>query len=341
MSALPDHDHDHTHDHDTRGAADHAAHAHGNATDSGHDHSAHGHAGHDHGPAGGRALVWALGLTAAFAVVEALGGFAAGSLALVSDAGHMAADAGSLGLALFAQRVALRPPSSRASYGYARAEVLAAFVNALAMLLIVAVIVYEAVRRLAAPEPVQGGLVVWVGLAGLAVNLVAARILWGAGESVNLRAALLHVMGDVLGSIAAVLAGVVIIFTGWLPIDPLLSILISLLIVRSTWQLLCKTTAVLMEGVPAHLSYPEIGKALAGLPGVQDVHDLHVWHMGSADVALSAHIGLSDGAHWPSTLASAQRLLRERYGIAHVTLQPDWPLPQPKGVKIIPLVPRN
>ena len=307
----------------------------------GHDHAGLDHADHDHRSSSGRALTLALALTAGFAVVEALGGLAAGSLALLSDAGHMVADSFALGLALFAQRVALRPPSSRASYGYARAEVLAAFVNALAMLLIVAVIVYEAILRLARPVPVAGSMVIWIGLAGLAVNLVSARILAGAGESVNARAALLHVMGDLLGSGAAVAAGVVILLSGWTPIDPLLSILISLLILRSTWRLLCRTTSVLMEGVPAHLDYPEIGGALAALPGVQGVHDLHVWHMGSEAVALSAHIRVSDGATWPATLLAAQRLLHARFAIDHVTLQPDWALPPPAGVKVIPLVPVN
>jgi cobalt-zinc-cadmium efflux system protein len=327
------------HGSDDRGADDHADH--GADVTAGGDHAGHDHAGHDHRSSSGRALAIALALTTGFAAIEAAGGFAAGSLALLSDAGHMAADSFALGLALFAQRVALRPPSHRASYGYARAEVLAAFVNALAMLLIVAVIVFEAVRRLTSPAPVAGNMVIWIGLAGLAVNLVSARILAGAGQSVNTRAALLHVMGDLLGSGAAVVAGVVIVLSGWTPIDPLLSILISLLILRSTWRLLCRTTSVLMEGVPAHLDYPEIGGALAALPGVQGVHDLHVWHMGSEEVALSAHIGLSDGATWPATLLAAQRLLRTRFNIDHVTLQPDWPLPPPAGVRVIPLVPLN
>lgn len=307
-------------------------HAHGKEP---HDHAAHGHG------ASSRALTIALVLTGGFAIVEALGGIAADSLALLSDAGHMATDAGAMGLALFAQRVALRPPSERATYGYARAEVLAAFVNALAMLLIVAVIVFEAVRRLAHPAAVDGGLVVWIGVAGLAVNLVSAWLLSRGGESVNMRAALLHVMGDLLGSVAAIVAGAVIWLTGWLPIDPLLSILISLLILRSTWNLLRKTTGVLMEGVPAHLDYVQIGEAMAALPGVQRVHDLHVWHMGSDAVALSAHVAVADGAAWPAALAAARRLLRTRYRIEHVTLQPEWPLPPRDGIKVIPLVPRG
>ena len=280
-------------------------------------------------------------LTAGFAVVEAAGGFFSGSLALLSDAGHMVTDAAALGLALFAHHVAQRPPSERASYGYVRAEVLAAFVNALVMLLIVAAIVIEAVRRLAAPEPVQGGVVIVVAAVGLAVNIVAAWLLARASDSVNAKAALLHVMGDLLGSVAALVAGAVIVLTGWLPIDPLLSILVSLLILRSTWSLLRQTTGVLMEAVPAHLNYKAIGAALAALPGVRDVHDLHIWAMSAEDVALSAHVGLADGAQWQVTLAAAQRMLRERHGITHVTLQPDWPLPSPPRQRVIPVVPRG
>ncbi|MBS0319346.1 MAG: cation transporter [Proteobacteria bacterium] len=316
----------------------------------GHHHDAHDeHAGrahrhdhdhdHDHAAAGSRALAIALVLTAGFAVVEAIGGWIGGSLALLSDAGHMVADAGALGLALFAQRIARRPPSARASYGYARAEVLAAFVNALAMLLIVAFIVIEAVRRLASPEPVQGVLVAGIATAGLGVNVVAAWVLSRGGGSMNLHAAWLHVVSDALGSIAAIIAGVVIAWTGWLPIDPLLSIAISLLILRSTWRLLRRTTAVLMEGVPTHLDFEAIGVALAALPHVTGVHDLHVWHMGSEEVALSAHVNVGTGADWPGVLAAAQRLLRERYGIVHVTLQPAWPLPQREGARVIPLTP--
>jgi cobalt-zinc-cadmium efflux system protein len=307
---------------------------------SGADYTRHDHDGHDHAQAAApvRALAIAFAITAGFAVVEAVGGYVAGSLALMSDAGHMITDAAALGVAMFAQRVAQRPPSSRASYGYARAEVLAAFVNALVMLLIVGVIIFEAVQRLANPAPVAGGLVLAIALAGLAVNVAAAIVLTRAAPSLNARAALLHVMGDLLGSIAAIVAGAVIVATGWLPIDPILSIAISLLILRSTWRLLRQTSAVLMEGVPSHLDYAEIGGALSRLPGVTNVHDLHVWHMGSDDVALSAHVAIDAGVEWPRTLGMAQRLLRERFAITHVTLQPDWPLVAPGGRKFIPVV---
>ena len=249
----------------------------------------------------------------------------------------MITDAAALAAALFAQKLARRPPSPRASYGYARAEVLAAFINALVMLLIVAAIVFEAVQRLARPQPVAGGLLLAIATAGLGVNIAAAWTLARAQSSLNLRAALLHVVGDLLGSVAAIVAGLVIIATGWMPIDPLLSIAISLLILRSTWRLLRQTSAVLMEGVPAHLDYAEIGRELSRLPGVSSVHDLHVWQMGSDDVALSAHVALGEARDWPRTLGAAQRMLRERFGITHVTLQPDWAVSAPAGRKVIPV----
>jgi len=302
-----------------------------------HDH-AHDHA---HGPvshAGARgALVVALILTGAFAVVEAVAGWWSGSLALLSDAAHMLTDAGSLGLALFAVSYAGRPPSARASYGHGRAEVLAAFVNALAMLAIVGAIVVEAARRLVLPQPVAGGTVMAVALVGLAVNAFVAWRLSHA-TSLNTRAAMLHVMGDLLGSLAALVAGGVIVVTGWTPIDPILSIVVAALILRSTWKLLKQTTVVLMERVPAHLDYAAIGNALASIPGVRDVHDLHVWSMGAGETALSAHMGIASSDAWPAVLAAAQRRMREDFGIRHLALQPDWPREMPAtGHRVIPV----
>lgn len=284
-----------------------------------------------------RALAIALALTAIFAIVEAVGGWWSGSLALLSDAGHMVTDVAALSIALIAQRLAQRPPSHRASYGYARAEVLAAFCNALLMLGAVGWIAVEAARRLLAPAPVAGGVVIMVALAGLAINLVCAWLL-SRGQSLNSRAALLHVLSDLGASFAALCAGVVVATSGWYPIDPLLSLLVAALILRSTWRLLKSSIAVLMEGVPAHLSYDEIGRALTRLPGVSAVHDLHVWHMTADRAALSAHIVIRDPVDWPGTLEAAQRLLAERFGIDHVTLQPAWQRAVP-GKRIIPVMP--
>ena len=292
---------------------------------------------HDHASPPERALLMAIALTVGFAVVEAIGGWLSGSLALLSDAGHMVTDGAAMAIAFFAQRMAMRPPSERASYGYARAEVLGAFINALLMLGIVAWIAIEAVRRLLAPGPVAGGTVIVVAAGGLAVNMFCAWLLMKS-SSLNARAALLHVMGDMLGSVAAIVAGGVIAATGWLPIDPILSLFVAVLILRSPWMRLRTSTRVLMEGVPEHLSYEEIGRALCTLPGVAAVHDLHVWHVAAHRAALSAHIVIQDASAWPETLASAQRLLGERYGIDHVTLQPSWHAPV-RGRRFIPLTP--
>lgn len=289
-----------------------------------------------------RALAFALALTAGYAVVEAVGGWLAGSLALLSDAGHMATDAAALGLALFAQWVSRRPPSPRASYGYARAEVLAAFINALALLLLVGFIVFEAIVRMANPAPVAGGTVLGIATVGLLINLATAWVLSRASSSTGARSALLHVLSDALGSVAAIVAGAVILTTGWTPIDPLLSLLTAVLILRATWQLLAQTTGVLMESVPAHLDYQEIGVALTAIPGIMGVHDLHVWQMSARHSALSAHVTLDTGDAWLSVLDAARHMLATRFHIDHVTLQPSWPVRPASGDRrVIPIVPAD
>src|SRR5690348_16816502 len=287
-----------------------------------------------------RALAAALALTAGYAIVEAVGGWLAGSLALLSDAGHMATDAAALGLALFAQWIARRPPSPRASYGYARAEVLAAFVNALALLLLVGFIVFEAIQRIVTPAPVAGGTVLGIATVGLLVNIATAWMLSRASTSTGARSALLHVLSDALGSVAAIVAGTVIIMTGWTPIDPLLSLLTAVLILRSTWQLLAQTTRVLMEGVPQNLDYHEIGAALTAIGGVTGVHDLHVWLMSAQHAALSAHVTLDAGDDWLRILDEARAMLATRFAIDHVTLQPSWPAQPPYADRrVIPILP--
>ena len=277
-------------------------------------------------------MAWGLALTVVFALVEAVAGWWSGSLALLSDAGHMFTDALALGLALFAQTVARRPPSEHHTFGYARAEVLGAFANAVFMLVVVALIAIEAIHRLLNPAPVAGGIVMAVAAGGLAINLVVARILHAHdAHDLNTRAAYLHVLGDALGSVAALVAGAIVWSTGWWAADPLLSLFVVVLMLFSTWRLLRQSINVLMEGVPAHLSYPGIGQALASIPGVRNVHDLHVWHMSAERVALSAHVMIDDPARWPAILASVQRVLRERFAIEHVTLQPGWRDPRDRS----------
>jgi len=263
-------------------------------------------------------------LTGGYAVVEVIGGMWSGSLALLADAGHMVTDAAALLFALAANVVARRPPSQRHSYGLARAEVIAAFVNSLAMLAIVLWIFVESIERLRQPTPVNGVSVFVIAFIGLLLNLAVAWVLVREGDNINTRAALLHVLGDLLGSVAAIAAGVIIYFTNYLPIDPLLSMLVGGLILRSTFGVLRETTHVLLDAVPRHIDYEKVGVALARLPGVRSVHDLHVWAMAPGRCALSAHVLVEDVAQWPAVLGRARAILREEFRIEHVTLQPEW-----------------
>lgn len=268
-------------------------------------------------------LAWALGLTLCFAVVEVVTGFMANSLALISDAGHMVTDAAALGLALLAQLVAKRPPSAKHSFGFGRAEALAAFVNALAMLLLVGWIVFEAIGRFSKPQPVAGGMVLVVAAIGLAINVVVAWVLSQDKKSMNTRAALVHVLGDMLGSVAAIAAGAIIYLTGWMQADPLLSIFVSLLILKSTISLLRESYHSLMEGVPHHIDYLQIGEDLHQVPGVLSVHDLHVWDMSPGEPALIGHLEIADLQEWPRVLAEVKAMLLTKHGIDHITLQPE------------------
>jgi cobalt-zinc-cadmium efflux system protein len=299
-----------------------------------HHHGAHSQLGaHQQGdseyvhratPQGSRALLVAVTLTGAYAIVEVLGGLWSGSLALLADAGHMVTDAAALLFALAANVVARRPASERHSFGLARAEVIAAFVNALAMLCIVVWLFIEAIDRLRAPKPVNGGSVFVIAFIGLAVNVAVAWSLSRETGNVNTRAALLHVLGDLLGSVAAIAAGVIIYFTGYMAIDPLLSMLVGGLILRSTVGVLRETTEVLLDAVPQDIDYEKVGLALAAIPGVRSVHDLHVWAMVPGRSALSAHVLVEDVEQWPAVLARARTVLRQGFNIDHVTLQPEW-----------------
>lgn len=285
----------------------------------------HTHTGHGHvHQAAGRRLITALVLTLVFAGVEAIAGWWSGSLALLGDAGHMVTDAVALGLAAMAAWVATRPPSARHSYGLGRAEVVAALLNGLFMLVIVIGIVVEAIERLRTPQPVIGGAVMIVAAIGLAINITVAYTLRQGEATLNVRGALLHVMGDLLGSMAALVAGAVIYFTAWTPIDPILSLFICTLILLSSLYLIRDALHVIMEGVPAHLDLHEVGRALAkGHARIKSVHDLHIWSLSSGMTALSAHVVIDDMRHWDGVLQELSRLLRERFAIEHVTLQPE------------------
>jgi cobalt-zinc-cadmium efflux system protein len=236
----------------------------------------------------------------------------------------MATDSAALLFALAANFIARRPVSDRHSFGLARVEVIAAFVNAIAMLGVVAWIFYEAIDRLTSPVPVRGlGVFVIAGV-GLVINVLVAWALSRDRENVNTRAALIHVMGDLLGSIAAIVAGLVIYFGGPLMADPLLSMFVAALILRSTFGVLRETTFVLLDSVPHGVDYKKVGLSLAQVPGIVSVHDLHVWAMVPGRGALSAHVLVDDIERWPVILHQVRHLMRRDFGIDHITLQPEW-----------------
>ncbi len=268
-------------------------------------------------------LLIAMVLTLGFSGVEGAAAYFANSLALISDAGHMVTDAAALGLALLAQIISRRPPSAKHSFGFGRAEALAAFVNSIVMLGLVVWTVVEAISRFYDPHKVDGLTVTVVAGIGLLMNVIVAWVLSRDKKGVSTRAALVHEIGDLLGSVAALVAGVVIQVTGWMPIDAILSILVSLLILKSTVSILHESYHFLMEGVPLHIDYLQVGKDLRNVPGVLAVHDLHVWEMTPSFPALIGHIEIADIMEWPAIMARINDMLLDKHGIDHVTLQPE------------------
>ncbi len=285
-----------------------------------HDHSHHH--GHAHGHASNY-LPAALTITLLYAAVEAGAGWWAGSLALLSDAGHMLTDALALALAAAAAWATRRPPTPRLSFGLQRAEILAALGNAGFMLAVIIGIAWSAADRLLHPVPVQGAVVTAVALLGLAINLGVAWLLAHGESTLNTRAALLHVIGDLLGSVAALASGLVIQFTGWTPADPLLSLFICALILFSTLRLAREAVHALLEGVPPGLTLQEVGQRMAAVEGVESVHDLHIWSLSSRQAALSAHVVVRDLEAWPRILSALLEKLHADFEIGHATLQPE------------------
>lgn len=277
--------------------------------------------GHDHGGANRRALTLALAITGAFLVVEAVGGWLTGSLALVADAGHMLIDVAALALSLFALTMAARPATHARTYGWKHVEVLAAAVNGVGLVAIALYVAWEAVARLDRPEPVEGGPMLLVAAGGLVANLVAMRILRGGhGDSLNVRGAYLHVLGDLLASVGTVGAALIIRFTGWTSVDPLASIVMTGLIVRGAWTLVRESVDVLLESTPSHISIGAVRAQLEAIPGIESVHDLHIWTVTSGMVAMSAHAVVPDpvrNQHVLEHVLGAMRL----FGIGHVTVQ--------------------
>ncbi len=285
-----------------------------------HNHGAHAHS-HSHGS--GKTLVFALIFTTAFAVVEVFAGLMANSLALLSDAGHMFTDSLSLAVGAFSAWLANKPASRQHSFGLQRAEVLGALFNVIFMFLVIAYIAYEAVLRMLDTPEVNGVTVLVVGTLGLLVNIIVAWVLMRGEQNMNVRGALLHVMGDLLGSVAAVAAGAIIYYGGPAIMDPILSLFVCLLILVSAVRLLRAVTRVLMEGVPQGIDPAEVSQALTQIDGVQAVHDLHIWSLSSNSHALAAHVDVDSISQWQNVLPQVQHVLRERFGITHSTLQPE------------------
>jgi cobalt-zinc-cadmium efflux system protein len=301
----------------------HHGHDHAHDTSHRHDHGhGHGH-GHHHGShANERRLVIALAITAAFMLVEVVGGVISGSLALIADAGHMLTDAGSLALALFAVRASRRPANSVYSYGHHRYEVLAAFVNGLALLVLSAWIIFEAVQRLRVPETVRGDVMLITAGLGLAANVAGFFVLRQGDSNLNVRAAILHVIGDALGSAATMVAAGLILATAWTPIDPLLSAFVAVLILRGGWNITRQSAHILLEGTPIGFEVENVERDLvASVPGVSSVHHVHVWSLNGERAMMTLHAVLSEDADRNSTLHAIQRRLRERFGVDHATVQ--------------------
>jgi cobalt-zinc-cadmium efflux system protein len=289
-----------------------------------HNHShSHEHQHHHAHNTSFRVLIIAVVLIVCFAVVEAISGWFSNSLALLGDAGHMASDGIALSIAAFASWLSVRPPTDKHSYGMGRAEVIAAWFTSLMMILISFVVIAEAVKRINEPVQVHGAIVIIVATLGLAVNGFVAWMLTRSEKTLNIRAALLHVIGDLLGSVAALIAGIVIVETGWYPIDPILSIVIGILILISSFRLFRESMHVLMEGVPQNIQIDRVSESLKESNGVKAVHDLHVWTLSSGKNALSAHISIKELSEWDSVLKTLRTLLKEEFGIVHITLQPE------------------
>lgn len=299
--------HDHGHDH---------GHGHG------HDH-AHGHShGHAHAPASfDRAFAIGIALNAGFVAIEAFYGWKVDSLALLADAGHNLSDVAGLVLAWAGAAAGRLRPDARHTYGFKRASILAAFANALLLLLAMGSLAWEAIGRLQSPHVTQGLTIIVVAAVGIVVNGATALLFLRGGNDINLRGAFLHMAADALVSAGVVMAGLLTLFYGWVWTDPVASLLIAAVIVAGTWSLFRQSLHLLFDGVPAHVNLVEVRECLQGMAGVSQVSDLHVWAMGTSEVALTAHLVMPDGPADDAFLREAGQTLRERFGIGHITLQ--------------------
>ena len=292
-----------------------------------HSHEHHHHDHHDHARgASQRTLLIVLLLTFGYMLAEAVGGYWANSLALLSDAGHMFTDVAALALALLALRFASCPATQSKTYGFYRLEILAALVNGVALIALSVLICVEAYQRFRQPEEVQGWTLVWIALGGLVVNLVSAWLLSRSHhDNLNMRGAYLHVLGDLLGSVAAIAAGVLIVWKGWRWADPLFSVVISLLIVWNSWRIVAESVNVLLEGVPSHINPAAVELAIKTITGVREVHDLHIWTITSDRHVLTAHVVVTNADQSCRVLREVRALLAERFHLSHSTIQIEDP----------------
>jgi cobalt-zinc-cadmium efflux system protein len=291
-------------------------------------HGGQGHGGHTHGlaPTTGqrhaKRLAIALALTLAITVVEVIGGLWAGSLALIADAAHMLTDAAGLALALFAIRFAARPATPQKTYGYLRAEILSALINAVVLLLLSAYILYEAYERVVSPPEIKTGVMLIVAVIGLAANFVSMRLLAsGADESLNVKGAYFEVFSDMLGSLGVIIAALVVMTTGWTLADPIIAAAIGLFIVPRTWSLLKQAVHILLEGTPAEVDLELLKSRLMSLDGVLSVHDLHVWTITSGFDSMTGHVVVRDMSQCRRILSEARELLMREFKLSHVTIQ--------------------
>jgi cobalt-zinc-cadmium efflux system protein len=302
--------------------------AHAHSHDHGGGHAGHSHAGHDHGSGTTdktRVLIAAC-LTGGFMVAEVAGGLITGSLALLADAGHMLTDSIALWLAWYAFRLAERPATQRLTYGLGRVKTLVAYTNGITIFAVAVWIVYEAARRFIEPAPVLAGPMLVVAVLGLLVNIAGFLVLHGGDrESLNMRGAVLHVLGDLLGSVAAIIAALVIMWTGWTPIDPILSVLVALLILSTAWALMRDAAHVLLEGVPANLDRDAIAAdVVKGVPGVRNIHHMHVWSLDGAKNMTTLHACLDEGVDAHGAVRAIKERLAQSHGIDHATVEPEY-----------------
>ena len=324
MSSSDDSKHPHSHHH----GHDHG-HDHGHQHDHDHDHShSHGHHhhghSHAHGHGVGTSLKRALAITLGFMAVEAVGAWYANSLALMSDAAHMAMDAGAMGLSLAVHQFSLRPRTRRMSFGFHRAEILAALASGLLIWVLVGGLVVEALQRLQNPPDVKAPWLLAISMLGLLANLSSLWALSDAkNRNLNVKAAYLHVLTDSMGSVGAVVAGVVLLWTGWRPIDPIITLISAALMLFSSWDLVKESVEILMESAPRRLNPERLEASLRTVPSVREVHDLHVWSVTQERLALSVHLIATDAPE--NVIESANGLLEKDFGIRHTTIQVEHP----------------